>query len=115
MYAQMFLHLAQRALHDGHADVILFLSGDQHWAELLAKRMPASPVYGSSRILYEVTASGIMQNFDKDIPNANRMRDRSANWRGSGPFVYPCVFPFIYEGWKFLSCTHGQELDQQAN
>ena len=38
--------------------MIIFVSGDQHWAELMAKEMPSSLDFGPAQTLYEVTASG---------------------------------------------------------
>ena len=38
--------------------MIIFTSGDQHWAELMAKEMPSSLDFGPAQTLYEVTASG---------------------------------------------------------
>ena len=45
-------------INRGRAKIIIFVSGDQHWAELMAKRMPSSLDYGPAQTLYEVTASG---------------------------------------------------------
>ena len=42
--------------------------------------------------------TGLYQNFDKFIPNSNRLRGRSANHQGSGPYNQGCVFPFVYKG-----------------
>lgn len=104
------LGLAQKTINDGYADAVIFLSGDQHWGELMAKQMPASPLYGDPRVLYEVTASGIMQNWPYDIENSNRVRERSADLRGSGPFIHACSFPFIYGGTVYTTCT-GADAD----
>ena len=52
------LRKAQLAINRGKAKIIVFASGDQHWAELMAKRMPDSLDYGPAQTLYEVTASG---------------------------------------------------------
>ena len=41
--------------------MIIFVSGDQHWAELMAKEMPSSLAFGPAQTLYEVTASGKFQ------------------------------------------------------
>ena len=38
--------------------MIIFATGDQHWAELIAKEMPSSLDFGPAQTLYEVTASG---------------------------------------------------------
>ena len=39
---------AQRSLNSGGAGAIVFVSGDQHWGELMAKRMPESEAGGGS-------------------------------------------------------------------
>jgi alkaline phosphatase D len=44
------LGLAQRAVNNGHTRAVIFLSGDQHWGELLAKRMPDSPEFGPAQV-----------------------------------------------------------------
>ena len=51
---------------------IIFVSGDPHWAEFMAKRMPASDVWGPEQTLYEVTASGVPQNWPGFFLNSNR-------------------------------------------
>ena len=33
---------------------MIFVSGDPHWAEFMAKKMPESDQWGPSQILYEV-------------------------------------------------------------
>jgi len=53
------LGLAQKTLNSGSTSAVVFLSGDQHWGELLAKKMPASEEFGDQQVLYEVTASGV--------------------------------------------------------
>ena len=52
--------------------MVIFVSGDPHWAEFMAKRMPASEVWGPEQTLYEVTASGIPQNLPGFYLNSNR-------------------------------------------
>ena len=52
--------------------MVIFVSGDPHWAEFMAKRMPASDVWGPEQTLYEVTASGIPQNLPGFYLNSNR-------------------------------------------
>jgi alkaline phosphatase D len=83
----------------------VFISGDQHWAELMAKRMPASDTYGPSVVLYEVTASGIDQWWDETILNSNRLRIRTADNQGDGVFDKECNFPFISDGVTYTDCT----------
>ena len=48
------------------------MSGDPHWAEFMAKRMPASEEWGPEQTLYEVTASGIPQDWPGYYLNSNR-------------------------------------------
>jgi len=103
------LGLSQRALNEGKTNAIVFVTGDQHWAELMAKEMPESEAYGPSKVLYEVTGSGVYQDFNYDIPNGNRLRRRSCDYQGSGPFNQACVFPFRYQGNTYTECTTVQE------
>jgi alkaline phosphatase D len=99
------LQLCQKAINDGHAKKIIFLSGDQHWGEIMAKQMPASNVYGAPQVLYEVTASGIDQSWDEANYNSNRIRSRSADYLGDGFHNRECNFPFIYGGVTYNDCT----------
>ena len=50
-----------------------------------------------SQALYEVTGSGVYQDFNHDILNGNRLRARSCDHQGDGPFNQACVFPFRYQ------------------
>jgi len=85
------LQACQRSLNAGHTKQIVFISGDQHWAEIMVKEMPASNAGGGgSQKLYEVTASGIDQNWPYTIYNSNRVRTRSADHEGSGLFDVEC-------------------------
>jgi alkaline phosphatase D len=81
------------------------MSGDQHWAEIMAKAMPESAEYGPSVTLHEITASGIDQSWKEDIFNANRLRVRSADHQGNGVFDQECNFPFTYNGVVYTECT----------
>ena len=57
----------------------------------MVKEMPASNAGGGgSQKLYEVTASGIDQNWPYTIYNSNRVRTRSADHEGSGLFDVEC-------------------------
>jgi len=67
------LRLVQRSIHRGMAKQILFISGDQHWAEITVKTIPATDNLMAVTVL-EVTASGIDQNWPHDIDNTNRMQ-----------------------------------------
>ena len=85
--------------------LIIFVSGDPHWAELMAKRMPESEEWGPTQVLYEVTASGVPRNWPYSESNSNRLRGRSADHQGGGPFNQNCQFPFIYLGESYSDCT----------
>ena len=85
---------------------MIFVSGDQHWAELMAKRMPETKKWGPTQVLYEVTASGVPKTWDELMANSNRLRKRSADYKGSGPpFNRACQFPFTYQGQNYTNCT----------
>ena len=72
---QRLLTLAQKALNDGVTKAVIFVTGDQHWGELLAKRMPASPEGGGEQVVYEVTASRVYEAWDPpSVSNGNRLR-----------------------------------------
>merc|ERR1712176_1205893 len=66
--------MCQKAMTDNKAKAIIFISGDQHWAEISAKVVPAHSVYGASQVLHEVTSSGIDQRWDRTITNDNRLQ-----------------------------------------
>merc|ERR1712012_1176188 len=99
------LGLAQKTLNSGSTSAVVFLSGDQHWGELLAKKMPASEEFGDQQVLYEVTGSGVYADWPGPVGNGNRLRETSANWRGEGPYNRACVFPFVYQGTSHSSCV----------
>ena len=98
------LHMCQESLNAGKTKHIIFISGDQHWAEIMAKKVPSRD--GQAAVtLYEVTASGIDQSWNEAINNPNRVTYRKANSSGSGDFVYECNFPFSYQGITYNECT----------
>mmetsp|Transcript_14275 Transcript_14275/g.30999 ORF Transcript_14275/g.30999 Transcript_14275/m.30999 type:complete len:625 (-) Transcript_14275:98-1972(-) len=99
------LRLAQRSINEGRAKQVVFLTGDQHWVEIQAKRMSESEKHGKSRILYSVTASGIDQHYIEDVANSNRVRVRSADTRGDGMFIEECNFPFVVDGRTYDDCV----------
>lgn len=106
------LQLCQKSINDGYTKKVIFVSGDQHWGEIMAKEMPASNIYGDSQILYEVTASGIDQNWNEDIENSNRVRVRSSDSKGTGGFFdQECNFPFHYSGATYNQCTAVENND----
>ena len=102
---EKLLGLAQRSINRGRSKTVIFVSGDQHWAELMAKRMPESEEWGPTQVLYEVTASGVPRNWPYNEANSNRLRGRSADHQGGGPFNQNCQFPFIYRGESYADCT----------
>ena len=83
----------------------MFVSGDPHWAELMVKRMPESEEWGGTQVLYEVTASGVPQDWPGFYLNSNRLKDRTADHRGEGPLNQNCQFPFIYNSVSYEDCT----------
>ena len=85
--------------------IVLFVTGDVHWAELQAKRMPDSDTWGPTQVLYEVTASGIPQHWPGFYLNSNRLRDKSADNKGNGVFNRNCQLPFTYSGVTYDECT----------
>ena len=99
------LRLAQKSINTGQAEHVIFLTGDQHWAELQAKRLSDSEDAGPSRILFSVTASGIDQHYAESVPNLNRLRVRTADKRGDGSFVEECNFPFVVDGQTYDDCA----------
>jgi len=106
------LGLAQRALNQGNTRAVVFVSGDQHWGELLAKRMPGSEEFGEEQVLYEVTASGVYKPWSgENIKNGNRLRRRSCDHKGKGPFNQACVFPFKYLGTTYSDCAPREDGD----
>ena len=65
----------QESINAGNAKQVIFLSGDQHWAEVMVKEIPARDGHGQPAVtVFEVTASGIDQNYISDIANTNRLR-----------------------------------------
>ncbi|MFC6633241.1 alkaline phosphatase D family protein [Microbulbifer taiwanensis] len=101
---ERLLRLVQKSINEGNAKTIVFVSGDQHWGELLQKDLPASAEYGDAATLYEITASGFGQNWPYAVPNPNRM-PVWADYRGSGSYDKRCVFPFSYGGVQYRRCT----------
>jgi alkaline phosphatase D len=97
------LHLVQESINAGKAKQVIFVSGDQHWAEIMEKKIPARTGQASVTV-YEVTASGIDQNWPYVVPNSNRIRPASnsskvlADTAGDGVFNNTCITPCVDEG-----------------
>ncbi|WP_281557521.1 alkaline phosphatase D family protein [Thalassomonas sp. RHCl1] len=100
---EKLLRMAQKSMNDGNAKAIIFVSGDQHWGELLQKNMPASTEHGGEVALYEVTASGFGQNWPYHIPNPLRL-PVYADTAGNGNFNNQCKLPFKYGGIEYKGC-----------
>ena len=47
---EKLLGLAQRSVNRGKAKLVIFVTGDQHWGELMAKRMPESEEWGPTQV-----------------------------------------------------------------
>lgn len=99
------LQLAQKSINDGFANKIIFVSGDQQWGEIAYKAMPESIEYGKSQNLFEITSSGIGKTWAEADYNSNRLRIRTADYKGDGFFDKECKFPFTYEGSEYSNCT----------
>ena len=67
------LQLVQRSINSGRTKHVIFISGDQHWAEIMLKTIPAT-VREAAVTVFEVTASGIDQNWPHDIQNTHRLQ-----------------------------------------
>ena len=59
--------------------MIIFVSGDQHWAELMAKEMPSSLDFGPAQTMYEVTASGKFELYKYKQSSKQKYRGKSKN------------------------------------
>lgn len=85
------LRLVQEVVATGKTKLVVFASGDQHWAELQRKEIPAD-VHRAVTV-YEVTASGINQNWQSGEKNANRY-PVWCDTSGNGVYDQKCVFPY---------------------
>ena len=101
------LQLVQKSMNAGMAKRVIFMSGEQHWGELMAMKIPedAGGDGGAAQVVYEVTASGIDQNWIEDIDNSHRVRVRTADSGGNGFYDKECNFPFVYEGVTYNDCA----------
>ena len=101
---ERLLRLAQRAINSGKTKLVIFVSGDQHWGELLQKTTPSSVADGAAVTFYEVTASGFDQAFPEDVPSPNRL-PVWADSQGDGTFDSRCKLPFGHAGMTYDGCT----------
>ncbi|WP_440056624.1 alkaline phosphatase D family protein (plasmid) [Pseudoalteromonas sp. T1lg65] len=97
------LRLVQQSINNGKTKAVIFMSGDQHWGELLQKTVPESEKYGAEVNVYEVTASGFGQNWPYDIENPLRL-PIYADTKGDGNYTKQCKLPFKYLGETYDSC-----------
>ena len=100
---EKLLRLVQTAINTGKTKQVIFVSGDQHWGELLEKTIPASTEHGKAVTVYEVTASGFGQNWPHDIPNPNRLTVWADN-KEDGNYNQACHLPFKYAGITYDQC-----------
>jgi len=93
------LQWVQKSINMNMTKVVIFLSGNLHFGDLLAKRMPESSVWGASQVLYEVVSSGIGQKARNwAYRNAARIRLRTCDKQGNGVYFKECKFPFEFKG-----------------
>ncbi len=101
---ERLLRLVQSAINRGRTKAVVFVSGDQHWGEIMRKEIPASATHGAAVVVHEVTASGFEQNWPYRVDNANRM-PVYADAQGTGSYTRRCLFPYKYAGVEYLGCT----------
>ncbi|TMO69408.1 alkaline phosphatase D family protein [Pseudoalteromonas aurantia] len=100
---EKLLRLVQKSINAGHTKAVVFLSGDQHWGELLQKNIPASDKYGKATTVYEITASGFGQSWPYHIENPLRL-PVYADAQGDGRFTQQCHFPAKHNGKSHKNC-----------
>ncbi|MCB1319320.1 MAG: alkaline phosphatase family protein, partial [Leptospiraceae bacterium] len=69
---ERLLRAVQASVNAGNAKQVIFVSGDQHWAEIMRKDIPATDNQAPVTV-YEVTASGFNQNWPYEVPDPNRL------------------------------------------
>ena len=102
--------MVQTSINMGMAKAVIFISGNAHFGDILAKRIPFSEKWGASQNLYEVVSSGIGQNPRMEhYPNAARVRLRSCDTRGNRNYFNECKFPFYRDGAFHNECIVDEE------
>ncbi len=79
------MKVIQKSINEGYTKAVIFLSGDQHWGELLQKDIPADPIFGKTTTVYEITASGFGQSWPYHIENPLRLPVYADN-QGNGQY-----------------------------
>ena len=100
---EKLLRLVQKSVNAGKTKAVIFLSGDQHWGELLQKAIPASTEFGAPVTVYEVTASGFGQNWPYHIENPMRL-PIYADSQGNGEYSKQCKLPYKYALVEYQGC-----------
>ena len=101
---ERLLRLVQQSVNQGKTKAVVFISGDQHWGELMQKTIPASEQFGAAVTVHEVTASGFGQNWPIHIENPLRLPVYADN-KGDGNYNKQCQIPFSYGGITYHGCT----------
>ncbi|MBQ4852931.1 alkaline phosphatase D family protein [Pseudoalteromonas sp. MMG012] len=101
---ERLLRLVQKSINSGKTKAVIFLSGDQHWGELLQKNIPASHEHGKATTVYEITASGFGQSWPYHIENPLRL-PIYADAKGDNNYTQQCQFPAKHAGKTYRGCT----------
>ena len=104
------LRMVQRSLWRGMTKAVVFVSGDQHWAEISAKTLPAFEEGGDvvpAQTVHELTSSGMAASHDRSTPfyNDNRAPAERCDSERDSVFANQCAFPFKHNGVEYTSCT----------
>ena len=101
--------MVQMSMNMGMAKAVIFISGNAHFGDILAKRMPKHDKWGESQTFFEVVSSGIGQNPRfKYYPNAARVRLRTSDTRGDKNYFNECKFPFLFDGYLHDECIRDE-------